>query len=123
QHYEIDNKQIVAVGYSNGANIAVSMVLLRPKILSPSILFRTIVPLRPEKQPNLSSIHVFISAASFPPILAASKTKKLDARLRSAGADATIRFVQGGHGLTRDDVDLAREWLSKSVGKSLSLRI
>ena len=81
------------------------------------------VPLVPEKQPNLSSIHVFIGAGSFDPIVAASETKKLAELLRSAGADVTIRFVQGGHGLTRDDVDLAREWLSKSVGKSLSLRI
>ncbi|HME88313.1 MAG TPA: alpha/beta hydrolase [Chthoniobacterales bacterium] len=123
EFYKIDNKQIVAVGYSNGANIAASILLLRPEILSAAILFRAVVPLVPETQPNLSSTHVFIGAGARDPIVAGSETKRLAELLRSAGADVTIRFFQSGHGLTRDDIDLAREWLIKSVGKSLSLRI
>jgi len=122
-HYEIDNRRIVAVGYSNGANIAASILLLRPEVLSAGILFRAMVPLVPETKPNLNSKRIWISAGSHDPIVPASETKKLAELLRSAVADVTIRFLQGGHGLTRDDVALAREWLSKSVGKSLSLRI
>src|ERR1700756_1470529 len=57
QHYKIDINNIVAVGYSNGANIAASMLLLRPKMLSAAILFRAMVPLVPDKQPDLSSAH------------------------------------------------------------------
>src|ERR1700719_2478432 len=49
EHYKIDNKQIVAVGYSNGANIAASMLLLRPEVLPAAILFRAMVPLIPEQ--------------------------------------------------------------------------
>src|ERR1700736_7069237 len=60
QFYKIDMKNIVAVGYSNGANIAASMLLLRPEVLSAAILFRAMVPLVPETQPNLSSVHVWI---------------------------------------------------------------
>ena len=112
QHYELDDKKIVAVGYSNGANIAASMLLLRPEILSAAILFRAMVPLAPEKQPDLSSRSVFISAGSFDPIVPASNTKELAESLRTAGADVTIRFLQSGHELTTADVDLAREWLS-----------
>jgi phospholipase/carboxylesterase len=113
EHYEIDNKKIVAVGYSNGANIAASMLLLRPEILSAAILFRAMVPLIPDKQPDLSSKSVLISAGSFDPIVPASQTKQLAELLRAAGADVTVRFLQSGHELTPDDVDLAREWLSK----------
>ncbi len=112
EHYQIDNKQIVAVGYSNGANIAASMLLLRPEILSAAVLFRAMVPLVPEKQPDLSSKSIFISAGSLDPIVAASNTKELVEMLRDAGAEVTIRFLNTGHQLTSDDVDLAREYLT-----------
>jgi predicted esterase len=112
QHYEIDDKKIVAVGYSNGANIAAGMLLLRPEILSAAILFRAMVPLIPEKQPNLGSKSIFMTAGSFDPIIPASNTRQLVDLLRAAGAEVTIRFFQSGHELTRDDVDLAREWLT-----------
>src|SRR5215472_7458798 len=62
QHYGFASDQLVAVGYSNGANIAASMLLLRPEILSSAILFRAMVPLVPDKKPNLNSKHIWISA-------------------------------------------------------------
>ncbi len=113
KHYEIDSENIVAVGYSNGANIAASILLLRPEILSAAVLFRAMVPLTPEKQPNLSSKSVFISAGASDPIVPGSETKALAELLRSAGANVTVRFLQSGHGLTSDDVDLARNWLEQ----------
>jgi phospholipase/carboxylesterase len=111
EHYKIDNRQIVAVGYSNGANIAASLLLLRPEILSAAILFRAMVPLIPDQQPDLSSKSVFINAGSFDPIVPTSQTKQLAELLRDAGANVTVRFLQSGHELTPDDVYLAREWL------------
>ena|SRR5258708_18490 len=114
-HYKIDNRKIVAVGYSNGANIAASMLLLRPETLEAAVLFRAMVPLVPETQPNLAAKRVWIGAGSNDPIVPASETKQLSELLRAAGADVTIRFFQSGHELTADDVDLAREWLTESV--------
>ena len=111
QHYEIDDKKIVAVGYSNGANVAASMLLLRPEVLSAAILFRAMVPLTPDRQPNLSSVSVFISGGAFDPIVPGSETKALAELLRVAGANVTVRFLQSGHELMPEDVDLAREWL------------
>jgi phospholipase/carboxylesterase len=115
QHYKFAIKQMIAVGYSNGANIAASMLLLRPKILSAAVLFRAMVPLIPETKPDLRSVRVWIGAGSRDPIIPASSTKDLVELLRVAGADVTIRFFQSGHELTSDDVDLAREWLTKVV--------
>jgi len=115
QRYEIDIKRIVAVGYSNGANIAASMLLLRPEILQAAILFRAMVPLIPETNPDLTSARVWVGAGTHDSIIPASNTKELVELLRSAGADVTIRFFQSGHELSRDDVDLAREWLTKVV--------
>jgi phospholipase/carboxylesterase len=112
-HYGLASEKIVAVGYSNGANIAASVLLLRPKILSAAILFRAMVPLIPETQPNLSSVRVWIGAGSYDPIIPVSETKKLVELLRTANADVTIRHFPAGHELTAGDVEAARQWLEK----------
>ena len=111
QRYEFDLKKIVAVGYSNGANIAASILFLRPETFAAAILFRAMVPFLPETQPDLSSVRVLIGAGSIDPIVPASETKQLAELLRSAGADVTTRFFQGGHELTQADIQAAQEWL------------
>ena len=108
QHYGFATDQLVAVGYSNGANIAASMLLLRPEIIPAAILFRAMVPLIPDKLPELSSVHVWIGAGDQDPIIPPSEAQRLVELLRRAGADVTIRFFNAGHGLTNDDVVTAR---------------
>ena len=112
QHYQFAADNVVAVGYSNGANIAASTLLLRPEILSAAILFRAMVPLVPDKQPKLSSMRVWIGAGTNDPIITTSETKRLAELLRKAGADVTIRHFPAGHELTPDDVEAARDWLT-----------
>ena len=114
QHYGFSTDQLVAVGYSNGANIAASMLLLRPEIMRAAILFRAMVPLIPDKLPDLSSVRVWIGAGDQDPIVPASETKRLVELFRRAGADVTIRFANAGHGLTNDDLDAARQWLGRA---------
>jgi predicted esterase len=110
RHYKLVADHIVGVGYSNGSNIAASMLLLRPEIMHQAILFRAMVPLIPETLPDLSSVRVWIGAGDEDPIVPASETKRLAELLRRAGADVTIRFAKAGHGLTNDDVISARDW-------------
>ena len=111
KHYKLAADQIVAVGYSNGANIAAAMLLLRPEILRAAILFRAMVPLVPENLPDLSSVRVWIGAGDQDPIIPASEAQGLVELLRSAGADVTIRFANASHALTEADVETARHWL------------
>lgn len=111
QHYGFAADKLIAVGYSNGANMAASMLLLRPQTLSAAILFRAMVPLVPATQPNLSAVRVWIGAGTHDPIIPTSETKRLGELLRSAGADVTIRYFQASHALTANDIDAAREWL------------
>ena len=113
QHYGFATDQFVAVGYSNGANIAASLLLLRPEILRAAILFRAMVSLVPDKLAELSSVHVWIGAGNQDPIIPPSEAQRLVELLRRAGADVTIRFFNAGHGLTNDDVVTARDWLEK----------
>jgi phospholipase/carboxylesterase len=111
QHYEFVADKVVAVGYSNGANIAASMLLLRPEILRGAVLFRAMVPLVPEDLPDLSSVRVWIGAGSGDPIIPTSETQRLVELLRSAGADVTLRSFNAGHGLTSSEVETAGRWL------------
>ena len=111
RHYKLAADEIVGVGYSNGANIAASMLLLRPKIMRATILFRAMVPLVPDEMPDLSSVRIWIGAGDEDPIVPASETKRLAELLRRAGADVTIRFAEAAHGLTNDDVEAAHHWL------------
>ena len=87
------------------------MLLLRPEILGAAILFRAMVPLVPDKLPDLSSVCVWIGAGNQDPIIAPSETQRLVGLLRSAKADVTIRFFDAGHGLTNDEVEAAGRWL------------
>jgi len=111
RHYKLAAANIVGVGYSNGANIAASMLLLRPEIMYAAILFRAMVPLIPDKLPDLASTPVWIGAGDQDPIVAASETKRLAELLRRAGADVTIRFFSAGHGLTDSEIEIAGQWL------------
>jgi len=111
QHYGLATDQLIAVGYSNGANIAASMLLLRPELVPTAVLFRAMVPLFPEKEPNLSSVRVWIGGGEQDPIVPPADTKRLADVLRCAGADVTIHFAMAGHGLTNNDLEAARHWI------------
>ena len=111
KHYGFATDQLIAVGYSNGANIAASMLLLRPETMHATILLRAMVPLVPDRLPDLSSVRVWIGAGNQDPIIPASEAQRLVELLRRAGADVTIRFSKAGHGLTNDDVEAGRDWL------------
>ena len=111
ESYRFAADQVIAVGYSNGANIAASLLLLRPQTLRGAILFRAMVPLMPPTQPDLSSVRVWIGAGDKDPIIPTSDSRRLAELLRGAGADVTIRFFNAGHNLTNNEIETARDWL------------
>ncbi|HUX86093.1 MAG TPA: alpha/beta hydrolase [Chloroflexota bacterium] len=109
--YRFDPQRVVAVGYSNGANIAASTLLLRSIILSKAILFHPMVPLVPESLPDLNGRAVFIGAGRRDPIAVPDQSEQLAQLLARTGADVTIHWENGGHALARGEVEAAREWL------------
>ena len=111
--YALNLNRIVAIGYSNGANIAASVLLLRPEILSNAILFRPMIPLVPNTLPNLSSKRVLISAGLHDPIVASYQTKDLFDLLEKVGATVSIQWQNSGHELTQGDMVAARKWISQ----------
>ena len=113
KEHGLDASRVVAVGYSNGANIASAMMLLRPETLRGAVLFRGQTPLVPAKLPDLSGKAVFLSSGKVDPIVDAENAANLARMLTEAGAEVTHRVQQTGHELTRVDIDEAREWLGR----------
>ena len=110
ERYGFDPSRVVAAGFSNGANIAASTLLLYPTVLSRAMLFSAMVPLVPSSPPDLGKVAVFLSAGRTDPMVDPENTQRLADMLRDAGADVTLQWKAGGHELTRDDVDAARTW-------------
>jgi phospholipase/carboxylesterase len=109
--YDFDLQHTIVVGYSNGANIATSMLLLRPEILSCAILFRAMVPLVPEKLPNLTNKHIFMSSGLYDPIVSRQEAERLFGLFKNAGAKVSVDWQRSGHELTMEDIRKAKEWL------------
>jgi predicted esterase len=121
--YGFDARNVMAVGYSNGANITASILLLRPKTLSGVILFRAMVPLVPDRLLNLSGKRVFMSSGLQDPIATKNEAETLSDLLRQAGADVTLRWQDSGHELTKQDVTSARQWLAQRPNKDLVVSV
>lgn len=106
----LDREKIVAVGYSNGANIAASLMYHDKDALHAAILFHPMVPLRNIELPDLSGKKVFIGAGVNDPISPKEETEELAEALRNAGATVEIYWHQAGHSLTQDEVQQAGAW-------------
>jgi phospholipase/carboxylesterase len=115
--YGFDPSKIVAVGYSNGANMAGSLMLLHPGLLRAAVLFRAMVPFEPEETPDLSGMSVFIAAGRRDQMILPQTTQRLAEILTEAGADLDLRWRDTGHGLTYEEVEEAKGWLSGIVPK------
>jgi predicted esterase len=105
----------VAVGFSNGANIAGSLLLLRPGVLQRAVLFRAMVPLVPDPLPSLPGTPVLVSNGRSDPIVPVEETERLAALLRAAGAGVTLIWQAAGHNLVQDDLTRARDWLASTA--------
>jgi predicted esterase len=112
REYGFDPSKLVAVGYSNGANIAASLMLLHPRLLRAAVLFRAMVPFEPEEPVDLSGMPVFLAAGRMDRMIPPQNTQRLAEILTEAGADLDLRWRDTGHALTYEEVAEAREWFS-----------
>ena len=110
--YKFDLERVTAVGYSNGANIAAAILLLRPEVLARAVLFRAMIPLLPPAMPDLSHTRVLLSSGEHDPIVPKENAERLAAMLRDAGANVTLRFEPAGHALAFGDIEAAKEWIA-----------
>jgi phospholipase/carboxylesterase/glyoxalase family protein len=112
--YKFSLERLIAIGYSNGANIAASLILVHPHFLAAAILFRVMVPYTPDILRDFSKLSIFLGAGDRDPIVPRSQPEELGAIFGNGGAKVTIFWHRGGHELGQDDIDAAKIWLSQS---------
>ena len=112
--YMFDEKRIIAVGYSNGANIAASLLLRRPESLAGAILFRAMVPYSPTVMPDLSNKSIILLEGLYDPIVSTTEAQRLLEIFTNAQSNVTLKWQDSGHNLTNEDIIAAKKWLGKS---------
>ncbi len=110
EKYEFDRDNILAIGYSNGANIAASLLFHYQNSLKGAILHHPMVPRRGIELPDLSGKSIFIGAGTNDPICSPYESKELVSLLRGAGANVQLHWENRGHQLTISEVEAAKEW-------------
>jgi phospholipase/carboxylesterase len=113
----------IALGYSNGANMAAAVLLLRPGVLAGAALLRATLPLSSPPRPNLEDNSVLILSGATDAVMSLDGATRLAAALTESGADVTHRTLPVGHELSQADVSLARKWLdeqSASVAREIN---
>ncbi len=111
ERYGFDRNKSIAVGYSNGANIAGSILLLRPDTFRGAALLRPMVPLIPANLPELKGAPVLVAAGNYDPIIPVENARELVSLLRRSGAEVTVFFENANHGLTEATVTTTKRWL------------
>jgi predicted esterase len=115
--YGFDPRQLFAVGFSNGANIASSLMLRHPEALAGAILIRGMVPFRPTEARDLGGKPVLLLNGKLDPIAPPAEAEALQSIFRNAKAQVQLHWENGGHGLTQGDLSTARRWLSEQWAK------
>ncbi len=113
--YGFDMSSVVLIGYSNGANIAVSMLLLQSLLPAGAVLFRPMVPLIPDELPALNKTGVFVSAGMSDQIVPREETERLVRLLRDTGAEVTLNWERATHALSEHEVEKAASWLHENA--------
>lgn len=114
--YGFDRSRVVAVGYSNGANIAASLLFHLPDALHGAVLHHPMVPRRGLELPDLAGKRIFIGAGRNDPICRPEETDELADLLEGAGAEVTIHWENAGHRLTATEAEAAKAWYREQIG-------
>jgi len=112
-HYGLDPTRLTAIGFSNGANIAATILQLRPAALGAALLLRPMVVLdQAAATASLAGKRVLLLNGDADPIVPLDHPPRLAALLRAGGAEVTQQMVKASHGLTAADLTAAKSWLA-----------
>jgi phospholipase/carboxylesterase len=109
--YELDGEHIIALGYSNGANIASTVMLIDPDVIHAAVLLRPMLVFEPEERTDLAGKGVLLSAGRVDRIVPVESVEKLVHLLEDRGAEVTLKWQLGGHNLVPSELKEAAEWL------------
>jgi phospholipase/carboxylesterase len=110
--YGLDATRIYTLGYSNGANIASTVMFIEPRLFQGAILFRPMLVFEPKERGDLSGSSAFISAGRMDPIVPVSSVERLAELFESRHAEVTLKWQLAGHNLVPSEVREASDWLA-----------
>lgn len=110
--YGLDSTRVYALGYSNGANVASTVMLIDPRLIQGAILLRPMLVYEPEEKSDLSGASIFISAGRMDPIVPISSVERLVQLFESRHADIVLKWQLTGHNLVPSEVREAADWLA-----------
>jgi predicted esterase len=113
EEYGFTLTSVCAVGYSNGANVAASMLLSRPEVLKAAVLYRAMVPFEPENPPTLMDKRVLISAGRGDPLIPRGGTERLAQILVDSGAQVELAWQDSAHGLVQGDIAAGTRFIAE----------
>ncbi len=99
----------IAVGFSNGANVAAAILLQRPDVFSAAILLAPMVPFEPSEPPDLMGVRVHLDCGESDPMVPRENAARLAAMLSKAGARVSVRWHFGGHALDAEGLEEAKK--------------
>jgi phospholipase/carboxylesterase len=110
-YYKFDLRKTITIGFSNGANIAASILFLCPDVFEGAILFRAMVPLVPNPIPDLSNKKILLSAGINDPIVSRMETESLYRLFQNANTNIVLKWQNSSHNLIQEDILAARKWI------------
>ena len=113
--YGRSSERFVALGYSNGANIAAAIMLLRPEVFSKAVLLRPMMPLLHPPETDLTGKRIFILNGRYDTLTPKESKEKLGLLLERMGATVEAVNLDAGHEITTDDFALTSRWLLKDT--------
>jgi phospholipase/carboxylesterase len=115
--YGFSPADLVALGFSNGANVAVALLYRHPELLVGAALLRPMLPYRPEPLPDLTGKSILVDAATADPLIPTGQPTELAELLGRAGAEVTLQLTPGaGHGLAGEDLEVLTNWFGGREG-------
>lgn len=117
EHHGFSPEQLYAVGFSNGANMAASLLLLEPGLLRGAVLWRVVMPFEPDQALPLTSTAVLMSLGRADALSPPARSERLAEYLRTAGARVTVKLQNAGHGLVEQDLIDARTWITGQLSR------
>jgi len=109
-----DSTKVIALGYSNGANIAGAALVKYPSFLAGAVLYRPMQPFKAITIPAVKTdnVPVFFSSGKADPTIAPTATPKYVDTLKELGYNVAFHNLSTGHNLTREDLELSVEWFA-----------
>lgn len=118
RRYGFGTDRLYALGFSNGANIAASLLLSRPTALAGGVLIRAMVPFEPDISPDLRGRSVLLSEGRMDPLIPAARAERLAEILETAGASVELAWQPGGHALAQGDITVTSRWLAERTSRA-----